>query len=260
MEQFLVQSEKMAALGMMISGMAHEIKNPNNFISFNMPILKEYLEELMPIVDKHADKTPDFTLFNMPYNEFRDDLDKLLKNIEAGSNRINNIVSYLKKFSEKREKVKKDWLDIHTLIEKVALLCSQKINGLVGSFEINVVGDLPQVYTDPEIVELILLNFLTNAAKAADKKDSWIKLNVFFDKKKGRNIAIEVKDNGSGISEADLSRIFDPFFSTKLSKGDGGMGLYLCQTLADEIGAQIEVETVVGEGSVFRLLLNKDEL
>ena len=102
MERLLVQSEKMAALGTMITGVAHEINNPNNFISFNIPILKEYLQNLMPIVDDYAQKNPDYSLFNMSYQEFREDLHKLLENIENGSIRIDNIVSDLKTFAQKR--------------------------------------------------------------------------------------------------------------------------------------------------------------
>jgi hypothetical protein len=101
MERMLVQNEKMAALGTMIMGIAHEINNPNNFISFNIPILKEYHQKLIPIIDEVVKKSPDFRLFDMSYSEFREDLYKLLNNIENGSIRINRIVSNLKEFSRK---------------------------------------------------------------------------------------------------------------------------------------------------------------
>ena len=256
MERLLVQSEKMAALGTMITGIAHEINNPNTFISFNIPILKEYLQELIPIVDEYAQKNPDFNISNMSYQEFREDFHKLLENIENGSIRINRIVSDLKTFSQKKDKIKRDWFNISQVVERAVTICGSKIKSLVNSFEIDVSKDLPSVYCDSEVVELILINFLVNAVEASDKRGGWIKLKGFLDEKKQGAVVIEVRDNGSGITKSNMERIFDPFFSTKSSKGGTGMGLYLCRTLADQMGARIEVDSEVDKGSSFRLITN----
>lgn len=260
MESILVQREKMAALGMMISGITHEINNPNGVILLNLPILKDYLQELIPIVDDYAVKNSDFMIFNMPYKDFRKDLHRLLENITNGSNRINRMVSDLKEFSLRKDKTKRKLFEIKDVIRKVVNICGSNINRLVDSLEINVPEDLPKVYCDPDIVELILANFLINAAEAVDKQNSWIKLNVFSKKKKRNGLIIEVRDNGSGINENNMDKIFDPFFSTKTSKkGAGGIGLYLCKTLADQVGAVVEVDSEVGKGSTFRLKLNESE-
>ena len=103
LRQMVLQSEKMAALGKMILSISHEINNPNNFVSFNIPILKEYIQDLIPIIDGHAERNPDFNPSNMSYKEFREDLNKLLTNIENGSMRISNIVSDLKEFSQRKD-------------------------------------------------------------------------------------------------------------------------------------------------------------
>lgn len=85
----LTQSEKLASLGLLISGIAHEINNPNSFITFNIPILRDYLETIAPVIDSYAYDHPDYELFGMSYPEFRKDLFKLLENIEHGAHRIN---------------------------------------------------------------------------------------------------------------------------------------------------------------------------
>ena len=103
MERELIQSEKLASLGLLISGIVHEINNPNNFISFNMPILRDYLREILPVLDEHAARTPHFEVQGMPYAEFRTDVMKLLENIEHGSVRINTTVAKLKEFSRKKD-------------------------------------------------------------------------------------------------------------------------------------------------------------
>ena len=260
MQQRIVQNEKMAAMGKMILGISHEINNPNNFISFNVPILKDYFQELMPIIDDYAEKDSNFKIFNMQYQEFRDDLQELLKNIENGSNRINRIVSDLKEFSQKKDITKMEWIDIKEVIDRVVTICAAKIRSIMDTFEININENLPQFYSDAHIIELILINLLNNSIEAADKKNCWIKLNVFLKKDNQNSLIIEVSDNGCGISESDIDRIFEPFFSTKSSKGGAGMGLYLSSTLAEQIGAHLEVDSEFGTGSTFRLITNENRL
>ena len=192
----------------------------------------------------------------MPYEKFRADVHALLKNITSGANRINLIVSDLKEFSKKKGRIKKEWVELETIIEKVITLCSARIDSLVRSLEIDIQTDLKPVHCDPEIVELILVNFLINAAEAADKEDSWIRLNIFSKGDTPHRTVIEVRDNGCGIREDVLENIFAPFFSTKSTrKGAGGMGLYLCHTFAYQMGARIEVESEPGEETVFRLII-----
>ena len=260
MQRRMIHTEKMAALGTMIAGVAHEVNNPNNFISFNTPILKEYIQELLPIVDEHAKRKPNVELMNMPYSEFREDLHKILGNIENGSIRINRIVSDLKDFARKKDKTKADWISLDEVIERSATICKAKIKDSIDSFDVNISDNLPQLYCDPEIVEMIIINFLINAAEAADKKNSWIELKVYLGKKEQNFVIIEVNDNGSGIEKNNLDKIFDPFFSTKSSKGGTGMGLYLCDTLAAQIGAYIDIESEFGKGSTFRLIIRADEV
>ena len=259
MERMLVQNEKITALGTMTMGIAHEINNPNSFISMYIPILKEYHKKLIPILDDYVKKSPDLRLFDMSYPEFREYLHQLLKNIENGSIRINSIVSKLKSFSQKKDKIKREWVDIHQVIEQALTICGPKIKSLVNSFEINVSENLPLVYCDSEIVGLILINFLGNAAEAIEKKGGLIQLNVFLEKERQNALTIEVRDNGSGINENNIGQIFEPFFSTKSSKGGTGMGLYLCRTLADQMQAEIKVKSELGKGSIFKLIIDASE-
>lgn len=255
MERLLVQSEKMAALGTMISGLAHEMNNPNNFISFNIPILKDYLKEMMPIVDDHARGNRGLEICDMPYEEFRGDLSKLIDTIENGSLRINRIISDLKDFSRKKDQIKKVWVDLDEVIDKAVTFCEAQIGESIDRFMVSKPDDREKVFVDPKAVEMILVNLLINAAEAADKTPSRIELNVHTDPV----VSIEVKDNGGGIKPEDIDRVFDPFFSSRSPHGSGGMGLYLSRTLADQMNAGIEVESRYGEGSTFRLILESSD-
>jgi signal transduction histidine kinase len=259
MERQLMQSEKLASLGFLVSGVAHEINNPNNFITFNLPILRDYLKELMPIIDDYTKDHQGFELFRMSYPEFRKDIFKLLDNIEHGSSRINATVSGLREFSRTKDKKERVLVDIRQVTEKGIAICQGKIRRMVKSFEVNIPEDLPQIYTDPEALEHVLVNLLINAGQAADKEDSWIRLSVRLGNTRRDHLIIEVSDNGCGMDEETMGKIFDPFFTTKPSGKGTGLGLSVCHTQVESLGGRIEVESEPGKGSTFRVILSTIE-
>jgi signal transduction histidine kinase len=251
----MFHNEKLASLGLVTSGIAHEINNPNSFIHFNIPILRKYLEELMPIVDEYASLHPEFEVFHMTYGELREDVFKLLENMEHGSQRINKIVGVLKGFVQKKDTGELQKTDLKKLIDKVVTLCHAEIRHKVKSFEVLVPEDLPPILTDPEALEQVLLNLLINSIHACDKEDSWIRLKVARGSSGRDDFVIEVTDNGSGIEENNTDKIFDPFFTTKTSTMGTGLGLYICHSHVQSLGGDIEVESIKGQGSTFRVLL-----
>ncbi|NVL91290.1 MAG: PAS domain-containing protein [Desulfobacterales bacterium] len=255
MQRQMIQSEKMASLGLLVSGIAHEINNPNNFITFNIPILRDYLQGLMPILDDYGKGHRDFELFGMSYPEFREDMFKLLDNVEHGSDRINSIVSDLREFSKRKDKRERVWSNIKQVIERVVAICRGEIKKKVKSFEMEIPEDLPEILTDPHTLEQVLINLLINAVHAADKKDSWIRLSVAPGDTQRDHLIIEVSDNGRGMDEKTREKIFDPFFTTKTHEVGTGLGLYVCHNLVEGLGGRIEVESEQGKGSTFRVIL-----
>lgn len=255
LEQQVRQRERMASLGLLISGVSHEINNPNNFISFNLPILKEYLEEITPILDAHADQDPDLEISNMTYEEFRKDLFKILENIVHGSRRIDTIVSKLKAFSRIQDSRKLRRVNINTVLDKVVELADSQIKRMVKKFEMEVPPKLQHVYTDGQAIEQMVLNLLINACQAANKSNSWVSLEARINPDPPYALCIEVTDNGCGIEKETLNHIFDPLFTTKGPHEGTGLGLYICHNLAEGLGGRIEVKSELGQGSTFRLML-----
>lgn len=254
LEKQLIRSEKLASLGLLISGITHEINNPNSFIVFNIPILREYLAELMKIVDDHGARRPDLELFGMSYPEFREDLFKLLDNMEHGSRRINGIVARLRDFSREQDKCEKRWIDLREVMKNAAAIAGAEIRQRGASLDIGVPESLGPVMADPEGLEQILVNLLINAAHAADKSDARVEMKALLDETGQDRLIIEVRDNGNGMDNKTKERIFDPFFTTKPSTGTG-LGLYVCHNLAEGMGGRIEVDSRLGEGSAFRVIL-----
>jgi len=252
----LRQSQKLAAIGLLVAGIAHEINNPNGFIIFNLPILRDYLRELMPIVDDYMGDHPDRSMFGRPYEDFRKDLFKLLDNVEHGAHRINTTVSGLKEFSRKQEKLEPRRVALKPVIENAVSLCRREIRKNVKSLHLDIPENFPLIRTDPEAVEQILVNLLINAAHASDKEDSWIRLCASADSGKPDRCIILVDDNGCGMDEITLKRIFDPFYTRKPLDQGTGLGLYISQSLAEGLGGRIEVESQPDQGSSFKVILN----
>ncbi|MGO9314842.1 MAG: ATP-binding protein [Syntrophobacteraceae bacterium] len=255
MERQLIQNEKLASLGLLVSGIAHEINNPNNFISFNLPILRDYIGALLPIVDEQASQKPDFKLFRMQYARFRQDILKLLDNMEHGSKRIKAIVGDLKKFVTRRENLEVSLTDIKDVIDKVLPMCQEEIGEKVRHFEIDIPGDLPAINSDAGALQQVILNLLINAAQACDKKSSRVRVSARMEDAAEPRLIIEVSDNGCGMDEQTRDKIFDPFFTTKPPSSGIGLGLYLCYNLVRSLGGKIEVDSEVGQGSSFRVIL-----
>ncbi len=255
MERELIQSEKLASLGLLISGIVHEINNPNNFISFNMPILRDYLQEILPVLDEHAARVPHFEVQGMPYAEFRADVMKLLENIEHGSTRINTTVAKLKEFSRKKDEKGTRPILPTGVVERAVALCHTQIRKTVKTFDVMVEQDMPEMVSDPDAIEQTLINLLINAAQAADKPDSFVRLNVRRGASVTEDLVLEVEDNGCGMEAKTASRIFDPFFTTKEEGLGTGLGLYISKNLLESVGGTISVESKSGRGSTFRVVI-----
>jgi signal transduction histidine kinase len=251
----LIQSEKLASLGLLISGIAHEINNPSNFITLNIPVMRDYMNAVMPIVNDHVKDHQDFELFGMSYGEFYEDIFRLLDNIEYGASRITSIVSDLMEFARMGDTKKQVWVDIKSIIEKSVGISESQINMRIKFLNISIQEDLAKIFTNSKAIEQVLINLLVNAAQAADKEDSRVKIDVFMDKTSQNNLIIEVEDNGCGMDDKTRNRLFDPFFTTKSPSEGTGLGLYISNSLLEALGGWIEVESKPGKGSMFRVIL-----
>ena len=255
LEKRLVQSQKMATLGLLISGITHEINNPNNFIMFNLPILKDYLVSLMSITDAFAKEHQDRKFFNMKYPEFRQDLFNLLENMEHGTNRINASVSRLRSFFAPQDSERMRLADMQSVIETSLSLCQSQIKKRIKKLDVVIEKDLPSFYTSPHAIEQIVINLLNNASHASDKEDSHVRIRVMQGKSWQERLIIEFWDNGCGMEQHIMEKIFDPFYTTKSIEDGTGLGLFICHNLVNGLGGQISVTSKPGIETLFRVVL-----
>ena len=165
--------------------------------------------------------------------EFYEDIFNLLDNLEHGSDRIKSFVSGLKEFAQVSYLVEEKWVDLNSTIEKVVEMNREQLLQNVKVFERDVPSNLPKIWSDPYAIEQILINFLNNAVQASNKKNSRIALRVEVNENWQDHLILEVSDNGEGMDEKTMEKIFEPFFTQSSLKKGMGLGLYICNGLVN---------------------------
>jgi PAS domain S-box-containing protein len=249
----LIQQEKLAALGLLVSSVTHEINNPNNLILFNVPILRDYLGAMLPIVQEQAAGRAGFEIMGMSRDAFQEDVLKLLTNIQNGAERIHATVAKFVGFSKKRTCDKRVPVEPCEPIEKAVSICRHEIKRAIRTFEVDIEANMPTILADPLALEQVIINLLINASQVTDKEDSRLGLKAFVEKNGGNRFTIEITDNGCGMDEETKKKIFYPFFTSRKDGKGTGLGLYIVKSLVDEMTGQIEVQTEPGKGSTFRI-------
>ncbi len=251
----MYRADKMAALGQIVAGVAHEINNPNNFIYFNLPILRRYIEALTPLLEARLEEEPDLKILRMPYQVFLDDVFKLLENMEHGSERITGIVSDLKTYVRSDEDQDLKTEQVAPSVERVMTLVGKQVRKMVKRFDVEIADGLPSVVMNASKIEQVLINLLINAGQAADKEESWVKLSARHAPGTAGRVEIRVEDNGAGISEDCQKKIFEPFYTSKGREQGTGLGLSISHRIIEEHGGCIDCDSTVGEGTCFTVTL-----
>jgi len=253
----LLQSEKMASIGQLAAGVAHEINNPIGYVSSNLQTLSGYSCELLGLVDRFFTRT-DFAAeigaSGVDVEFLREDMSALIYESHQGLDRVKQIVQDLKDFS--RVDQTEDWHDA----DLVACLNST-LNIVNNEIKYKAVVDkeltaLPEVQCLASQVNQVFLNLLVNAAQAVER-DGRITLRCGHEPAAGDTgeVWFEIVDNGCGIPVANLARIFEPFFTTKPVGKGTGLGLSLSYSIIQKHHGRLEVESEVGRGTRFRVVL-----
>jgi polar amino acid transport system substrate-binding protein len=162
----LMQADKMVALGTLVSGIGHEINNPNNFIMLNVPLIKGIWEEALPIIEAHYENEGDFTLRGIPYTKAREMLPELLDDIVKGTWRIKRIVGELKDYARSRPTVLTDHVDINEVVRSAIVLCNTFIKQHTQKFDATYDEALPVIRGSSQRIEQMVINLLQNACEA----------------------------------------------------------------------------------------------
>ncbi len=249
-EQQLQQADKLASLGQLVSGIGHEINNPNQFIRGNIRIVKQSLEDLLPIVEEYAASHPDLKVAKLNYDFWRRHIMTLVDDMDHGSQRIKEIVEGLRTFARKDEGLLVDTIDINTLIGASARLVHNEVHKHA-DIELDLADGLPAFRGNAQKIEQVLVNLLVNAGQAM--QDDVRGLITVRTRLEERDIRVDIEDNGAGMNEKTQKQIFDPFFTTKRAKGGTGLGLAIVYRILEEHGGTISVRSRPGAGTTFTI-------
>jgi PAS domain S-box-containing protein len=250
----LIQTNKMTSLGTLVSGVAHEINNPNNYISFNAQLISDIWQDLFLLLTEYGEKNADFPIGNIPFFELREIIPKLLKGISEGSHRINNIVNNLKDYARKDSANLNEEIDIHKVIANAASLLSSQIRKHARKFDMDFASDIPPIKGNAQQLEQVIVNLITNALQALSDREGGIGITTFFEEEK-QSIIIQVKDEGAGMPREVLDRIPEPFFTTKLAQGGTGLGLSISNSIIKDHQGALKFESEPGKGTIITVVL-----
>jgi PAS domain S-box-containing protein len=259
----MMHQEKMASIGHLAAGVAHEINNPMGFITSNLKTLSQYTTDLGEAIDSYSrfidgvrdDErlaprlgTLQNDIENLDLEYLLGDIPSLLKESLDGAERINQIVSDLKNFAHPGKEDPK-YADLVQCIESTMNIIRNELKykaTVVRSFT-----ETPRIYCYPRQLNQAIMNLLVNAAQAIETTGT-IEIST---RDLGGHVELSIRDTGQGIPEANLTKIFDPFFTTKEVGKGTGLGLNMVYTIIKKHQGTISVESTVGKGTVFTIKL-----
>jgi two-component system NtrC family sensor kinase len=256
----LLQSEKLASIGQLAAGVAHEINNPICFVNANLSSLKDYAGKLLMVLDAYescdAHLQQDAAIAerlqqvrkDADIDFVRSDIGALITESLEGTERVRIIVQDLRDFSRAGEAVW-EWANLHVCLDSTLNVVRNEIR-----YKAEVIRDygvLPQVECYPSQLNQVFMNLLINGAQSIVGQGT-ITIRTGTE---GEQVWVAISDTGSGIAPENMARIFDPFFTTKPVGKGTGLGLSLCYGIVERHGGRIDVRSALGEGTTFTIRL-----
>jgi two-component system, NtrC family, sensor kinase len=257
----LLQSERLASIGQLAAGVAHEINNPIGYVFSNFGTLEAYLERLFEMLEAYEEAEPALagsaiasrlaTLrARVELDYLKQDIPMLMSESKEGLSRVRKIVQDLKDFSRVDTHQEWVWASLHQGIDSTLNIVANEIK-----YRADVrreYGALPDIECLPSELNQVFLNLLVNAAQAIGPERGLI---IVRSGTAGNEVWVEVEDDGSGIAPEHLARVFDPFFTTKPVGHGTGLGLSLAYGIVQKHRGRIDVRSEPGRGSCFRVTL-----
>jgi PAS domain S-box-containing protein len=252
----LIQANRMTSLGTMVSSVAHEINNPNNFLLMNAGIIRRAWDDIAPVVEEHFHSKGDFAVAQSTWSEARTFLPDAFEGIEQGALRISDIVGNLKEYGRDDRFSHESVADVNAVVQLSASILSHHISSSTRRFKLELVEGLPLARGSARQLEQVVINLIQNALQALPDPDHGVCVCTGLDPESG-HVLIRVSDEGSGIPPEIAARIMETFFTTRLECGGTGLGLAISSTIVKEHGGSIEFSSEPGKGTTFTVRLRR---
>lgn len=247
-QEQLRQADKLASLGTLVSGVAHEINNPNSSVLMNLSLIEDIVKDSLNIFDSRPEDNGNFKLGGLDYSRVRKEIPLILKDTRTAARKIRRIVEDLKDFARQGNSDFTKDVDLNEVIETSVRLMENTIQKSTNSFQLVLAPRLPRIKANAQRIEQVVINLIMNSCQALTTMDQAITIKsdfLPFD----NEIIVIVEDEGAGIAEEHISSVFDPFFTTKRENGGTGLGLAVSATIVKEHGGTLSFRSTVGKGT-----------
>ena len=253
-QEQLIQADKMAALGTLVSGVAHEVNNPNNFIMLNIPIIIRAWKSILPILDEHRKIHGEFEVAGLTFTKMKQEFPEICSDILEGSRRIKEIVKDLKEYSRKSEIEKPEQVDINEMLRSSINLLANNIQKFTKNFKVNYGENIPRIEGNFQHFEQVVINLLQNACQSLPDKEKAVTVSSMYHEAQ-KTVEIQIVDEGVGIPAENIGRIYDPFFTTKREQGGTGLGLSISNSIIQKYGGTLRYNSKPGKGTIVCIIL-----
>lgn len=244
----LMHSNKMAMLGTLVSSIAHEINNPNNYIMLNVDLVRRICNDAMSILTKCEHVTEDVSLGGFRFPKALEVLPQLLSGINDGSNNIKKIIDNLRDFVRPKKDHTSYKADINKVFNVAISIMSSKVAHYTEKFEVDFGDNIPLIDGDSQKLTQIVINLISNSLEALPDRHHGIYLSTSFDEESNM-VVLRVKDNGTGIAKKAIQNLTEPFYTTKEDSKAVGLGLYISSLIVKEHKGTLDFETEPGKGT-----------
>lgn len=237
-EKQLIQADKMISLGILVTGVAHELNNPNQFIISHIEPLKRAWDGATPILEKYYDEFGDFRIGGLTYLRLKKRLPDIFNNITEGTRRINSIVNELKEFAREKPADQLESIQVNSIVQSALTLSSNLIKKSTDHFSVDYGRDLPLITGHYQRLEQVVINLVQNACQALTDKNEAISIQTGYDKEQSV-ITVEIVDEGAGVEPEQIKHMTDPFYTTKRDTGGSGLGLAISSNIILNHGGKL---------------------
>ncbi len=247
-QQLLLQADKLASLGVLVAGVAHEINNPNQAIMSNISFLGEAWENTGVILEEYYQANGDFMICGIDYSDFKNKFPLYIGRIAEGARRIDAIVKNLKEFYRQEESRMESIVNINMVVQSAITLLRNYITNHTGGFSTQFEDNLPKIRGDSQKLEQVFINLIQNACQSLTDRKGTVTVTT---RCSGfpEEVVVEVIDDGKGVDPENLTKIKDPFFTTNREKGGTGLGLSISNTIIKKHGGSLDIESSPGGGT-----------
>jgi PAS domain S-box-containing protein len=254
----LIQANKMTSLGLMVSGVAHEINNPNNFIMANIQFMDRAWKDAIKVMKEYQRENGDFLVGGIPFSELEVQSPQIFSGIQDGVKRINEIIQTLKRFARQELPTTDQRVDINETVNAAISILHHEIVKFTENFHLELGDGIPLLKGNSQQLAQVIINLLMNACQALPSREQGVWITTGYDPEAGC-VTISIRDEGGGVPEGLRSRIMEPFFTTKLDRGGTGLGLTISNSIIKDHNGVLEFISEPGKGTVFTVRIPSAE-